>query len=184
MGVSPDLWGTWFPAQNSWGCGFAGAGLRTAARSDGYEPLTMIHEILPSDVEFARGLINSSHSDAEILAYLASRGIETAQAAKLVDDLRHGRQPSVQVPFVPFPGGHGTSGRAKVARAHSHHEYHAPQRHSRSGKHRTAGLPWWFVLLLLIFVGALIYLFLGTEPDASKAAIDHGRHEIPSPPGK
>jgi len=59
----------------------------------------MTHDILPSDVECAKAMLDSSHSDAEILAFLATRGIEPAKAGGLVDDLRHGRHPSVQLPF-------------------------------------------------------------------------------------
>jgi hypothetical protein len=144
----------------------------------------MIHETLAADVEFARSMINSSHSDAEILAHLASRGLEPTQAAHLVEDLRHGRQPSVQLPVVPFPAGHHTPGRAKGARTHSHHEYHPPRPQSRSGSHRRSGIPWWFVLLVLVFGGALLYAFLEAGKEASKDAVNHQRHEVPTAPGR
>ena len=59
----------------------------------------MIHEIVSSDVDFARGMMGSGHPDAEILAYLASRGLDPAKAAQLVVDLRHGRKPDTQLPL-------------------------------------------------------------------------------------
>jgi hypothetical protein len=144
----------------------------------------MIHEILAADVEFARSMINSSHSDAEILAYLASRGLDPTQAAQLVDDLRHGRQPSVQLPVVPFPASHHTPRGTRGAGTHLHHEYHPPRPQSRSGRHRRSGIPWWFVLLVLIFGGALLYAFLEGGKEASKDAVNYQRHEVPAAPGR
>ena len=144
----------------------------------------MIHDIVSSDVDFARGMIDSSHSDAEILAYLASRGIEPAKAAHLVDDLRHGRHPSAQLPFVPPPGGHRAVGGPGFARAEAHHEHHAHRHHSHSGKHRRSVIPWWFVMLALIFLGALVYALLEAGTHVSKQGIDQDKHEIPPPPGK
>jgi hypothetical protein len=63
----------------------------------------MIHEIVSSDVEFARGMMDSGHPDTELLAYLATRGLDPAKAAQLVDDLRHGREPSAQLPYELRP---------------------------------------------------------------------------------
>ena len=55
----------------------------------------MIHEILESDVAVARELINSNHPDTEIVAVLASRGIEPAKTTRLLDNLHHGRKPTI-----------------------------------------------------------------------------------------
>jgi hypothetical protein len=145
----------------------------------------MIHEILPSDVEFTRGMINSSHTDAEILACLASRGIGPAEAAALVDDLRHGREPSAEMPFRLGQRGPAATGRpqaaARDAPPQSHPERHRSH-HRRS--HRSSGMPWWFVLLVLVFLLALAYALFLAGSSVSTNAVDTGRHEIPPAPGK
>ena len=144
----------------------------------------MIREILPSDVEFARGMINSSHSDAEILASLSLRGIEPARAAELVNDLRHGRQPIGDLSFLPPSGGHRVQRQARATKNKAYWEEAASPKRSHTGKHRHAGTPWWFVLLILIFVGALVYAWLESGTQGSKDAVDESRHELPPPPGK
>ena len=144
----------------------------------------MIHEILPADVDFARSMITSSHTDPEILACLASRGVDPSHAAHLMDDLRHGRQPSVQVPIMPVPAGPRTPKGARAAGAHLRREYHPPRPHPRSGRHRGSGIPWWFVFLVLVFAGALIYAFLEAGRDASKDAVNHERHVVPAAPDR
>ena len=60
----------------------------------------MTHEILQTDIEFAKGLIGTNRPDDEVAVALTRRGIEPAAAAQLVDDLRNGRrvQPQMAAP--------------------------------------------------------------------------------------
>jgi hypothetical protein len=144
----------------------------------------MIHEIVSSDVDFVRGMMDSGHPDAEILAYLASRSLEPAKAAQLVDDLRHGRKPSVQMPFEIRPDGHSAVEGRKTARTEP---YQAPQSHqhsSRSGKHKRSSIPWWFIIIVGIALVALGYVLLETGSNLSTEGINKDKHEIPPPPGK
>jgi hypothetical protein len=145
----------------------------------------MIREILTSDVEFARGMLSSSHSDAEILAYLTSRGIEPVKAANLLDDLRHGREPSTQLAYAlgvritPSTGGPRTAGAdalptSETRRRHAH----------RRKTHHRPGVPWWFLLLALIFIAALGYAFFEMGADASRESLNKVKHDLPTPPGK
>jgi hypothetical protein len=137
----------------------------------------MIHEILPSDVEFARGMLDSARSDAEILSFLASRGIEPAKAAELLDDLRHGRTPDVPVAFMlgqrhePADAVRSPLPAAQPHRAHGR-------------KHRHRSFPWWFVLLLGIFLLALGYAFFEAGSGVVGERLDQDKHEIPPPPHK
>jgi hypothetical protein len=160
------------------------ASAKAAAWSDGYEPPDMICEILSSDVEFAQGMLKSSHSDAEILAYLTSRGIEPAKAAELLDDLRHGRKPNAQPAFVPGAGGSLTTNQPRPARAAALPAAEAPRRHSHRGSLKRSGFPWWFILLIVIFIMALGYAFFEMGGDASSDSLGKAKHELPSPPGK
>lgn len=144
----------------------------------------MIHEVLQSDVEVARRLISSGHPDPEIVVALTARGIEPAKATQLLDDLHHGRKPAVQVLVVPRPSGDGAVGSPGTARGDAPQEKHSHGSRSRGGKHHPSGIPWWFVILILIFLGAIVYAFLETGNHTSKDAIDQSRHELPPPPGK
>jgi hypothetical protein len=146
----------------------------------------MIQDILSSDVEFARGMMSASHPDAEILAHLASRGIQPAQAAQLVDDLRHGRQPNTLLPFPLRPGRsrRGAGDRPKAAPTKAPPEYHPHSKRSRRGKHQRSSIPWWFLILILIFLGALTYAFWEGGTHATREAINEDKHELPPAPGK
>lgn len=144
----------------------------------------MIHDLLSSDVDFARGMIDSSHPDAEILAYLASRGVEPSKASQLVDDLRHGRHPSAPLPFMPRPVGHGSVGGPGFAREGTHRQHHAHRRRSHSGKHRRSVIPWWFLMLVFVFLGALVYALFQAGAHLSKQGIDQYKHDLPSAPGQ
>ena len=57
----------------------------------------MIREILRTDIEVAIRLRKANRSDEDIVAALALRGVDRANAAQLVDDLRHGRNVSPQI---------------------------------------------------------------------------------------
>jgi hypothetical protein len=140
----------------------------------------MIHEILPSDVEFARGMINAGHSDEEIVSHLTSRSLERAKAAELLQDLRQGRSPPVQLAYVPEAGmrhGHRRHRATRPVEAH-------PQRRSSRGRHGRRRFSWWFLLMLVIFAWALGYAYLHLGSDASRDVISRNKHEIPPAPDK
>jgi hypothetical protein len=144
----------------------------------------MIREVLPSDVEFARGMITSSHSDAEILTILASRGIEPAKAAQLVDDLRHGRKPSWQLPFSPTTGAPAPITKAQASVPIPPPAAPAPRHRPYRRIHKRQAAAWWFLILLLIFAWAFGYAFLHLGSDASRDAAQKVRHEVPPAPNK
>lgn len=140
----------------------------------------MIHEILSSDVDFARGLIDSGHSDPEILASLASRGLDPAPAAQLLDDLRHGRKPSANLPFDFRPASPGAVGKREPAREEAHRAPPAHRHRSHRRKHKRSAISWWFIILIGIALFALGYVLVQTGKGLS---VDD-RHEIPPAPGK
>jgi hypothetical protein len=145
----------------------------------------MIHEILSSDVEFAKGMLNSSHSDAEILAYLTLRGLEPAKAAELLDDLRHGRTPNAQSAFLPGVRGSPATNQPRPAAPYAPLVPEAPRKHSHKGRtHQQHGVPWWFILLAVIFILALGYTFFEMGPDDSSDAVSKTKHELPPAPDK
>ena len=144
----------------------------------------MIDDILPSDVEFARGMIHSSRPDAEILSSLASRGLAQSKAARLLDDLRHGRKPEYQGQFVLGSTAHRTPSKPGKPGADTPPvNVHAPS-HPRHRKHTSAGGAWWFAIIVIIFLWALWYAFFKTGADASKDVIDVEKHSIPDAPNK
>jgi hypothetical protein len=59
----------------------------------------MTHDILPSDVALAETLIRANHSEAEVVSALRLRGVESTKAARLIDDLRHGRSVATLSPM-------------------------------------------------------------------------------------
>jgi hypothetical protein len=144
----------------------------------------MIREILSSDVEFAKGMLNASHSDAEILAYLTSRGLEPAKAAALLDDLRHGRKPNAQLAFVPGADSSPSTNRPRPAEANAPPTTESPQKHSHRRRYKRNGVPWWLIILVFIFILALGYAFLEMGSDASSDSANTVKHELPPPPGK
>ena len=147
----------------------------------------MIHEILISDVELARGMIESGHSDPEILACLTSRSLDPAKAAQLVGDLRHGRKPNAQRPFDLRQTVHTTDEGRSTERSQAHQPppaEHSHRKRSRSGKHKRASIPWWFVLLACIALGALGYVLFEAGKQASAEGINAEKHQIEPAPGK
>jgi hypothetical protein len=144
----------------------------------------MIREILTSDVEFAQGMLNASHSDAEILAWLRSRGVEPAKAADLLDDLRHGRKPNVHPAYVLGAGISPTANRPRPAGTDAPPAAESSRRHYHRGMSKRKGLPWWFILLLAIFILALGYALFEMGSDVSSESADTVKHELPPPPGK
>ena len=144
----------------------------------------MIHEVLPSDVEFVRGLLNGSHSDAEILAALASRGLEPAKAAQLLDDLRHGRRPDTHVPSaLASPAPRATHGPRKT-RTHAPPLVDSRPPESRHRKHKSDGVSWWAIIVGAICLWALWFIFFRAGADASQDVINLDKHHIPDAPTK
>jgi hypothetical protein len=62
----------------------------------------MTHDILQTDIELAKELIESNRPDAEVALALTRRGLDSAVAGRLVEDLRNGRrvQPQMAVEWV------------------------------------------------------------------------------------
>jgi hypothetical protein len=139
--------------------------------------LSMTGDVLPSDVEFARGLLNSSLSDPEILEHLLTRGIDRDKAAQLLDDLRHGRKPQVQVHFAL-----GSTGRTQHRRPKPSRRNNLAQS-GGSMRRRAVGL-WWFILIAVIFCCVIGYAFFRTGANASKNSNDVNQHTTPAAPGK
>jgi hypothetical protein len=68
----------------------------------------MTRDILQSDIELARKLLEDACPDNQIIETLLRRGIPEAQASHLVEDLRHGKlvmakPPSVKPPALVLP---------------------------------------------------------------------------------
>jgi len=141
----------------------------------------MIREILSSDVEFAQGMLEASHSDAEILASLAARGLEPAKAAGLLDDLRHGRKPRAQLAFVPGPVIPRAAKGLEPAGASAIRSPEPSRKRLHRKKHRRKGIPWGFILVALIFIGALGYTLIQLQAYLSRESADKIRHELPAP---
>lgn len=137
----------------------------------------MIHETLPSDVDLAKSMLGSGRSETEILAALASRGLDPPKAAALLDDLRHGRVPSTQLPFVTGPR------RRRTDPAPPPWNADEPRKRSHRRKHRRSRIQWWFVVLLAVFACALVYAFLRMGADVSREAVDKAKHELPAGTG-
>jgi hypothetical protein len=144
----------------------------------------MIHEILPADVDFARGMIHASHSDAEILASLAARGLETSKATRLVDDLRHGRNPSCQLPYPPDALFRSSTRGSQPAVVHPPLPPPVPELQPHRRKHHRSHIPWWFVFLALFFLCALGYALFESGRAVSSSTIQDSKHDLPAAPGK
>jgi hypothetical protein len=128
----------------------------------------MIHEVLPSDVEFAKKLLNHSNTDGEILECLHARGIEPAKAAQLVDDLRHGREPNIEQEFA-LGSTAGAPARGAIRPTKDlPRAADTPQPPSRNKKPKRSGVAWWFILVLVAFLWALWYAFFKMGTDTSK----------------
>jgi hypothetical protein len=145
----------------------------------------MMHEILASDVEFAKGMLDSSHSDAEVLGYLASRGIDPAKAVELLDNLRHGRKPDTPMAFVPGSAGQPATESGRAAGKAALPTSESRRRHSRGlRRYRQPRMPWWFILVVAVFILALAYAYFEMGTEASKESRSKVKHELPPPPGK
>ena len=144
----------------------------------------MIHEILSSDVDFARAELNAERPDAEILAAFTSRGVERAKASQLLDDLQHGQVPVIQLPVVPVPPAVGAVGSRDTAGVGAAHAKRSHGKRSGRSRHRHAAFQWWFIILVVVALVALGYLLLEASKSASKSAIETDKHELPAGAGK
>ena len=142
----------------------------------------MIREIVSSDVDFARGMMDSGHPDAELLAHLASRGLDPTKAAQLVDDLRRGRQPNARLPFELRPAGPSTTGSPDPLRGEAQPAHHPHRKRSGSRKHKLSAIPWWFLLLVGIALFALGYVLVQTGNGLATEGVNKDKHEIPPAP--
>jgi len=144
----------------------------------------MIREILPSDVEFTKGMVNSSRSDAEILTCLAARGLDPDKAAHLLDDLRHGREPEAHAQLALGSTARRTTRKPETPSPDAPPAATSAPPHSRHKRHQRAFGTWWFVIVVIIFLWAVWYAFIKSGADASKDVIDLDKHAIPAAPGK
>jgi hypothetical protein len=142
----------------------------------------MIHEIVSSDVEFARGMMDSGHPDTELLAYLATRGLDPAKAAQLVDDLRHGRESSAQLPYELRPASPSAIGSRETPRGAAQPAPHPHRKRSGSRKHTLSAIPWWFVILVGCALLALGYVLVQTGDGLATEGVNKDKHELPPAP--
>ena len=84
---------------------------KTTCSTSAEQPADMTHDILQSDIDFAKGLISGNRQDNEVVTALVRRGIEVSAATRLVEDLRHSRpvRPQAESPYL-------VSAQAAVAR--------------------------------------------------------------------
>jgi hypothetical protein len=140
----------------------------------------MTHCILPTDIELAKKLLEASRSDNAIVAALVQRGVQSANAAQLVTDLRSGRQVAPEI-----PAGLGIAARR---RSHTHRSAHrsesepasnpsepAPRSERRTHQHEHArkhSSTLWLlaavpICFAVVIVGMLISKRLHHEPEDS-----------------
>ncbi|HOC56099.1 MAG TPA: hypothetical protein PKI20_10795 [Verrucomicrobiota bacterium] len=144
----------------------------------------MIHEILPSDVEFAKGMLDASHSDEEIRTSLAARGIEPAKAAALVDTLRHG-----QTPHIPFPPGlpvarHHHEASPSASNSPPPEKRHVSREHFHRNKLKASARWLWVVVVAVIFTVAIGYVLLQVVGVVTHMGVQQDIHELPHSPGR
>jgi hypothetical protein len=91
----------------------------------------MTHSILTTDIELAKKLLTAARPDGAIIAALVSRGIDSASAAQLVNDLRNGRQVT---PTVPAGLEMSTSSSRRHSRSRRESRRKQPQSAARSSE--------------------------------------------------
>jgi hypothetical protein len=107
----------------------------------------MTHEILQSDVDLARRLLAARRPNKEIVAALMLRGIDVAEAERLVDDLSQGRRVKVRVDV-------GGSRQPSSEPVNEPSELEQDVRSSEpSGSRSRVRL--WFVVMVLVLGGGL-----------------------------
>ena len=132
----------------------------------------MIHDILDSDVQFARGLIKSNQPDSEVISALCRRGVEAVKASGLVTDLRRNLLVKGIVNPARTPRAITQAPAKDVAIAMD------PRKGAKRPRHHRSSVPWWFLIVVAIFLWALAYCLLHEENPSS----DLEKHELPAKP--
>ena len=140
----------------------------------------MTSDILMADLVYARELIKGGLSEPQIMTSLIARGVNPLQAAELMTDLRHGRDPKVKshhaigrTPLVPAPKPEAPD-----------RTEDGPVPAPRPRRHRPSRIPWWAMILLVVFIWALWYAWLKTGAESSRELINHDKHALPEHPSK
>ena len=137
----------------------------------------MVHDVLQSDIEFARAQLQSNHSESDVVTALQRRGVDETKASKLVTDLRN----NVAVKGTdPLPVGGGIKRRlsAPLPPSASVPVIEPDKGMKRHHHSRRAPFPWWFLIIVVIFIWALAYAIWHDE----KNTRDFEKHEIPAKP--
>jgi hypothetical protein len=137
----------------------------------------MVHDVLQSDIEFARALMQSNQADTEVVSALCRRGVEPAKASRLVEDLRNNVPVTGTLP--PLPGFRSERRRSRPAepkRSEPVAETHTSERRSH---HRRSSIPWWFLIIAAISIWAIGYCLWHDD----KNTADYEKHAIPAKPG-
>ncbi len=129
----------------------------------------MTDDILQSDIELARGLIQARQDDKQIIEALTHRGIDSGKAAQLINDLRQGRKVTPRPMFVaetePAPAPSRSSlpvNREPRPSSRSRQPTHST--HVRRGP----GVLVWFLAGILLCTGAYF---------GARALSNHGRKD-------
>jgi hypothetical protein len=136
----------------------------------------MTGDVLPADVEFARGLLSSNLSDSEILEHLAVRGIHPDKAAQLLDDLRHGREPAVEGHFALGSRVHPSSRRTSAPRK-------TRPAGSGSRARRRAVVVACLILVAFFVLWVTWQTFFKHAADSPKAPTGINQHPLPAASG-
>ena len=134
----------------------------------------MTPEILLADLVYARRLLEDGLSDPQVMTSLIARGINPLNAAEIVTDLRHNREPKLT---PRYEAGAKPPGPAPEAKA-------SPELARGRRRRRPSGVPWWALILCLVVIWALWYAWLKTGVESSRDLISHDKHALPEHPSK
>ena len=141
----------------------------------------MTNDILRSDIILATKLIGDQRPDEEILQALAYRGVDRAKAAKLLDDLRNGRQPESQAPLPKEKtmtrrsrsrSAARGNGRSSSNRSQESEPAPEPPRRAAPSKRKNTTLNKVAVVSLLVLVVAVVGVVLLKRSDSGVNAAD------------
>jgi hypothetical protein len=124
----------------------------------------MTHDILQSDIELATRLRDDKRPDDEIITALVHRGVDSGQAAQLVDDLRNGRKavpPSTaHLEFSPARRSRARSASHGTGQNHSTHSSRAESNREPLARpavqSRKKSSPLWSIAAILIGLGIAV----------------------------
>ena len=138
----------------------------------------MFHEVLETDVQFARALMQSHQGDKEIISALRLRGVEAQKAAQLVNDLRH-NVPVKGLAFLP-EARRAEQRLVSTPQGVKETATATPAEERRPRQRRKPISGWGLVigLVIIIFLWALGYCLLHDENNP----IDMEKHDLPTPP--